>query len=98
MLGIKEVSTTGVNWEQALAIWVPIVTGMLVILGAIGAGVRSFKKWRERREEGFKNAITEVAGELVNTLAGRLDKIEDHLGEQDKRLNRIDRNTGTDST
>jgi hypothetical protein len=92
------VHTAGVNWEQALAIWVPIVTGLLGIIGSMVLGVRSFKRWREAREDQLKDQFRDIARELVGAVTGRLDHIENHLGEQDKRLNRIDRNTGTDST
>lgn len=75
--------STGVNWGQALATWVPIV---LAIAGVVGSFSRMMKRISERTVEVF------AAG-----LQIKFKDIENHLSEQDKRFDRIDRDLGNDS-
>ena len=96
---IHTVHSTGVNWGQALATWIPIC---LTVIGALAASIRYFSKRQKEKNTELTTKIEQVAEGVMqsfaNTLSQRFDKVENHLVEQDKRLSRIDRNTGTDST
>lgn len=98
LIALVETQSTGVNWAQALAIWVPIVGGLVGIIVALIAGVKSFKKWREEREDKNLMTLKGIVDGFGLTLNVKFDRIDKHLQDQDKRLSRIDRNTGTDST
>jgi hypothetical protein len=75
--------STGVNWGQAVATWLPIV---LAIGGVVGGFSRMMKRISERTVEVF------AAG-----LQIKFTDIQNHLSEQDKRFDRIDRDLGNDS-
>lgn len=104
------IRSTGINWGQALATWIPIV---LAVLTAAFAAIRWLLKWHREQQARTEKLVKDVATQIVEgfaiTLNVRLDKVEtrfdnveNHLKRQDtettKRFNRIDRNTGTDST
>lgn len=101
--------SAGINWGQALAIWVPIVGGMLAIIVTIMTGIRGIKKWQEDREakanETEKQRLVQseqITERLLlgfaNTLNVRFGEIDDHLSRQDNRFSRIDRALDIDST
>lgn len=68
--------SAGVNWPQALAIWVPIVLGIVSIGALIYRGV---------------SIIAQTTVEkFASTLNVKLTEIDNHLKRQDERLNEID--------
>lgn len=96
------IHSTGVNWGQAAATWIPIV---LALVGSIVALFRSYRKWREKQQTRFEGMIDKAIDRFGKAVGTRLDKVDihlgkqdDHLSKQDERLSRIDRNTKTDST
>jgi hypothetical protein len=76
--------STGINWGQALATGITIVIGIGSILAACSKFVN--------------NAVSKGVESFAATLSVKFDEINNHLGRQDKRFDRIDRNTGGDST
>lgn len=81
---VKQVTTTGINWPQALAIWLPIVLGIFALGGLIYRGISQIAQ----------NTVDKFA----QALNVKLTDIENHLKEQDKRFTRIDKklNDSTD--
>lgn len=95
MIALTVIHSTGINWGQALATWIPIV---LTVIGSIVAGIRSYRKWRDTQQTRIEVMVDKSVDKFGLVIGGRLDRIDTHLGKQDERLGRIDRNTGTNST
>jgi Mg2+ and Co2+ transporter CorA len=102
MVAETVVHSAGINWEQALATWVPI---SIAVIGSVAAAVRSIRKWQGSRQKLFQGMIDGSLEVFAQTIAKEMRSVHQHLGQQDqtmanqdKRLDRIDRNTGTDST
>lgn len=92
------VHSKGVNWGQALATWIPIV---IAVAGAAIASIRAMLKWNKARAARTEQLVKGLIQSFAETLHVRFEEIEDHLKRQDqetqKRFDRVDRNTGTDS-
>lgn len=80
---IHTVQTSGINWAQALAIWVPIVLGIFTLGGIV--------------YKGFQHIAEAAVEKFASTLNVKFKDIDDHLLRQDSRMDRIDRNTRKDS-
>jgi hypothetical protein len=80
---IATTHTSGVNWPQALAIWVPIVIGLLTI-GGLATRV-------------ITRIAGNVVKDFASTLNVRLSDLDVHLASQDKRFDRLDRKLKIDS-
>lgn len=80
---ITTTHTSGVNWPQALAIWVPIVVG-LVTIGGLASRV-------------ITRIASDVVKDFASTLSVRLTDLDTHLASQDKRFDRLDRKLKIDS-
>jgi len=98
------VHSTGINWGQALATWVPIVLGMMGIIGAIVGVARWVKKWQENRTIHVEATTERLLKGFAATLNVRFQEVNDHLDAQDRHLDkqddrfeRLDRTLGTDS-
>jgi|SRR5882724_3310506 len=102
MLAVIRAQTTGINWGQALAIWVPIVTGLFAIAATIIGVARTVLNWQEKQRKQAGEITMKIIDGFAATLNVRFDRIDRHLAKQDeetaKRFSRVDRNTGTDST
>lgn len=106
MIATTTIHSTGINWGQALATWIPIV---LSLAAATIATVRSVQKWQRTRALRAENLVTGLIQSFASTLNVRFEQIEDKIGEIDehlkrqdqettKRFDRVDRNTHTDSS
>lgn len=88
MYAITTIHSTGINWGQAFATWVPIVLGMLTV-------GRLISKWLSKRRDEAQKYAREIADQTIRTFAEALNikftEIQKHLGDQDKRFDRIDR-------
>jgi hypothetical protein len=91
--------SAGVNWPQALAVWIPIV---LALAAATVTSIRSVMKWNKARTTRVESLVHGLINSFAATMNVRFEELEEHLKRQDsenaKRFNRVDRNTGTDST
>jgi hypothetical protein len=94
-IAVTTIHSTGINWGQALATWIPIV---ITVIGALVALIRGIKKWNKNRDERVELIADRLIKGFASTLSVKFDKIDSHLEKQDERLDRIDRNTGTNST
>jgi hypothetical protein len=99
---IHTVHSSGINWGQALATWVPIVLSLCAALFGVAKWVR---RWQEVRSKRIEALVSGLIQSFASTLNVRFEQIEDHLkqqdthlGEQDKRFNRIDRKLGDNTT
>jgi hypothetical protein len=95
MLALTTIHSTGINWGQALATWIPIV---IALVGCLGASIRGIRKWQDTRQARLEKTINGATEGFALTIAAQMQDIHRHLTQQDQRLDRIDRNTGTDST
>lgn len=95
MIAAVVVHSTGINWGQAFISAITIVVGLGTIVTFVATWVN---KRRENQQTRFELMIDKAIDSLGKAVGGRLDKVDEHLVEQDKRLTRIDRNTNTDST
>lgn len=95
MIAAIVVHSTGINWGQAFISAITIVVGLGTIVTFVATWVN---KRRENQQTRFELMIDKAIDSLGKAVGGRLDKVDEHLVEQDKRLTRIDRNTNTDST
>lgn len=89
------IHSTGVNWGQAAATWIPIV---LALVGAMVASIHAFRKWQDRRADRLEAAMVKVAQGFATAITTEMQGIHQHLSQQDKRFDRLDRAVGTDSS
>lgn len=93
------IHSTGINWGQALATWLPIV---FTLIAGLVATIRFWQRWNKQRQDKFEQIAANLVNGLAKTMADELKSIHQHLDQQDretkKRFDRVDRNTGTDST
>lgn len=82
-LTITTTHSTGINWGQALGTGIPIILGIAGILAACSKFV--------------KNAVQSGLETFAATLNVKFHDIEDEIDHHNRRLDRIDRNTKTDS-
>jgi uncharacterized membrane-anchored protein YhcB (DUF1043 family) len=79
MLGSQAVHTTGLNWDSLLVITCAIVT---VVGSALGFIIRTLRSNRDRTEQFIQAQVHNV----TDALAGRLDRVDEHLLDQDRAV------------
>lgn len=88
MYALTTIHSTGVNWGQALATWVPVV---LAVAGTVAAAFRAFRKMQDNRQARFEKLIATAIKTFGDAIGVKMTQQENHLNTQDKRFDRIDR-------
>ena len=79
MSAAASVHTTGINWLSVGSL-------MLGFCVAVGGGVGFVIKRVDRNHDRTQTFVTEQVTTISATLAGRLDRIDTHLAEQDRTV------------
>jgi hypothetical protein len=76
MLAASAVHTTGVNWTS-------VGTLMIAFVVAVGGGVGFIIKRLDRNRDRTEIFVTSQVSGVTSAVAGRLDRIDQHLAAQD---------------
>jgi hypothetical protein len=79
VIAVAVVHTTGINWLSVGSL-------MIAFCVAVGGGVGFVIKRVDRNHDRTQAFVTDQVTTISTTLAGRLDRIDIHLAEQDKTV------------